>query len=119
MSVINEQYQIMSCDAPGCDKVIAFECSQGIPKDIVEANPWVKTSRVTRTFDGRILSFCSDVCQIKSIETGSHNAPEPKQVQQVAGGGAAAIAQAAAEARRRQLATDAIKAGEPAKVSLS
>jgi hypothetical protein len=76
------------------------------------------TNRATQTADGRVFSYCSDLCEIAGIGTGLHNAPEPKAITQPTGG-TAAIAQAAAEARRKQLATDAIKTGQPVKLALS
>lgn len=116
MPIINLQYRTITCDK--CGKTITFEATNGLLADVVEANPWLKTNRAVQTADSRVFSYCSDVCEIENVGTGIHNAPEPKQVQQPTGG-ATAIAQAAAEARRRQLANDAIKNGEPIKVALS
>ena len=118
MGIINTAFRTVKCDGPECTKEVTFEASQGMPPEILETNPWLKTNRAIQTADNRLFSYCSDVCEIDGIKSGRHNAIEPKTVQP-AQGGAAAIAMAAAEARRKQLADENIRAGKPATVSLS
>ena len=115
MTITNTAFRTVTCDT--CEKTVTFESTNGLPPDVIEANPWLKTNRAIQRADGKVLSYCSDLCTVKAIEKGDLNSPEPQQVQQ-ATGGAGAIALAAAEARRRQLATQALKDGQPTKVSL-
>jgi hypothetical protein len=73
-------------------------------------NEWMKTIRIVQTVDARNLVYCSDVCEAKGIETGTHNLPEPKKlVEGVAN--QAAIQAAAAAAKMAEQATTALKNG--------
>lgn len=111
MPAVDSMFRTISCDAEGCDKLVTIQVFQGgYQKTDVDANPWLKTSRATQTFDGRIITHCSDECMVKSCSTGVLNAPEPKQVIDP-GANTAAIAQAAAQAARAQRATEALKKG--------
>lgn len=118
MPITNTGFREVTCDAPGCDKSIIFDSTQGMQPEVLEANPWLKTNRAIQTSDNRVFSYCSDVCEVEGVKTGQHSAIEKKTVQ-TATGGAAAIAMAAAEARRKQLTDEKIREGKPVQVSLS
>jgi hypothetical protein len=106
---------IIKCDHEGCDKVAQFE--QSTQQQALTDHPWLRTYRSVNTGDQRSFGYCSDVCEVKAVETGKHNIPEPPKI--VASGNAAEIAaaaQAAANARKQEAA---IRDGKPAKVQLS
>lgn len=117
MPIINSNFRTVSCDS--CDKTVTFEASNGLPKEVMEANPWLKSNRAVQRADGlAVFSYCSDLCEVKGIESGNHNTPEPKTLAPVTGG-SAAIALAAAEARRKQLTDEKLREGAPVNVKLS
>jgi hypothetical protein len=119
MGVINQAFRTVTCDGPICENTVTFDATtNGIPVEVMDANPWLKTNRVIQRADGKMFSYCSDTCEVNNVATGEHNSPEPQSVAPVSGG-AAAIAAAAAAARQRQQADKAIREGQPAKVHLS
>lgn len=117
MSILDATFRTVTCNA--CNKAVTFEQSQrGVPQDIVEAHPWLKTNRVVLTSDGRNFSYCSDLCMTTGLETGLFNTPEALKVEIPQGSAQAQIQAAAAAAKAREEATAAIKQGQPAKVQL-
>jgi hypothetical protein len=75
-------------------------------------NVWLKSMRMVQTLDARKFVYCSDVCEAKAIEAGTHNLPEPKRI--IDNVATPAQVQAAADAAKAQeAATQAIKAGQP------
>jgi hypothetical protein len=113
MPFTDEQYRTITCDGPGCTKEVRFDL-----KDVkaIQAIDWLKAVRVVQTGDNRAFSYCSDVCEVKGVTTGTHNLKEKPVVVPTANEGdvKAAAAQVAAEAE----ATEAIKNGEEARVTL-
>jgi hypothetical protein len=80
-------------------------------------NAWLKTLRLTQTADGRSFAYCSDICEIKGVESGKHNIPTPQVIAPATG--AAAVLAAAKEAAARKATDEAIRAGGPAKVQIT
>ena len=114
MGLIDNQFRTLSCDGVSCLHSVTFQLSkEEHAKALAEpGNEWLKTGRFVNTPDGRALFYCSDVCEIKGIETGQHNLPEPKRI--ISGvASAAQVASAAAAAKAAEAATQAIKAGSP------
>ncbi len=110
MSVVDLQYRTISCNS--CDKTVTYEH----PKDLavtVEANPWIKQGRFVQTGDQRNFLYCSDLCEIKGIETGLHGIQEAPKVSIPQGGAHAQIAAAAAAAKQAEEANKALKSGSP------
>ena len=114
MGLIDLQYRTLTCEVAGCPRTVTFQLTKEEHAKTLEApgNEWLKTGRFVNTPDGRNLFYCSDVCEIKGIETGQHNLPEPKRI--ISGvASAAQVASAAAAAKAAEAATQAIKAGSP------
>ncbi len=114
MSIIDVQVRTISCNA--CDKTVTFNIKEH--QQALDANAWLKSSRVIQTGDGRNFVYCSDQCEIAGIGSGVHNIPEQKKVVEVEGTGTAAIAIAAEAAKNAEQATKAIKDGKPAKLQV-
>lgn len=114
MGFSDEQLRTIKCDGPGCDKVVTFNL-----KDVkaIQAIEWLKGVRVIATGDNRSFSYCSDVCEVKGVTTGQHNLKEPPKV--IAGATEADVKAAAAQAEGEAAATEALKNGEPTRVTLS
>ena len=114
MGMQDTPFRTLTCDGLGCTHTVTFQLSKEEHAKALaaEGNEWLKTGRFVNTPDGRALFYCSDVCEIKGIETGQHNLPEPKRI--ISGvASAAQVAQAAAAAKAAENATAAIKAGSP------
>jgi hypothetical protein len=99
----------ISCDGPACEKRVIFE--QG-DKSVFEKpeNEWLKNSRVVSTNDGRVLSYCSDTCEVNNITAGKHNVQEQPKIEHNAN--PAAIAMAAQAAARARQADQALRDGK-------
>ena len=116
MSLVDIAYRTITCDA--CQKTVTWEH----PKDMnatVEANTWLRTTRVIQTGDQRTFMYCSDLCEVAGIETGKHNVPDPPKVEIPQGSAQAQIAAAAAAAKQAAQATEAIKTGRPLQLATS
>lgn len=108
MPILDAHFRTISCD--NCDKSVTYNMAEQKETFDAEGNEWMKTVRQITTLDQRPLAYCSDVCEVEGIKTGSHNLPEPKKI--VTGGASAEqikIAAQAAEAAKK--ATEAIKSG--------
>jgi hypothetical protein len=118
MPIINQSIRTVACDNPACDKTVIFDATNGLDPKVLEANPWLRSNLAVQTADSRMFSVCSTLCLVEVAKLGKFDPIEPKQIQETTGG-TGAIALAAAEARRKQLANDALKKGEPVKLALS
>jgi hypothetical protein len=117
MPIIDTAIRSITCDGPGCTKAVLYDRKEEKTTFELPENVWLRATRVTQTADGRNLVFCSDICEIKSVETGKHNIPEAPKIIQA--GNAAAVAAAAQMAAAAKSADAAIRAGQPAKVQLT
>jgi hypothetical protein len=106
---------IVKCERDGCEHDISFD--QASKEQAINDNPWLKGYRTVQTGDGRSIGYCSDVCEVKGVETGKHNIPEAPKI--VASANAAAVAAAANAAANAKAQDAAIRGGQPAKVQLS
>jgi hypothetical protein len=116
MGVVQTVLNTITCNGPGCDKVITY--AQAKEKETFELpeNVWLMGLRTIQTLDQRKFSYCSDTCELKGVESGQHNKPEPKKIiSNVAT--PAQIQQAADAAKAAEAATIAIKAGQPVTLS--
>ncbi len=112
MSLDDKPIRTVKCDNPECNKEITFDRRQ--EKEIFEANPWLKSTRLVQTVDQRNLVYCSDICEIIGAKSGAHNLPIPKKI--IEAGNAAAVAQAAAIAEASKVSDEALKSGAGGKI---
>jgi hypothetical protein len=114
MGFSDKQLRTITCDGPKCDKTVTFDL-----KDIpaIQAIDWLKGVRVIQTGDNRSFSYCADVCEVQGLTTLQHNLLEKPKV--IAGATEADVKAAAAQAQGEAAATEALKAGEPTRVTLS
>jgi hypothetical protein len=117
MPILDTAIRSITCDGPECTKAVLYDRKEEKQTFELPENVWLRATRVTQTADGRNLVFCSDICEIKSVETGKHNIPEAPKV--VAAGNSAAVAAAVASAAAAKTADAAIRAGQPANVKLT
>lgn len=122
MGFKDERFRTIACDNPGCDKTIRFELSD---VKTIQATEWLKGVRIVKTGDGRDLTYCSDVCEVKGVTTGAHNLKEPPKVEPAGLGDikaavAAAENAAAVEQAMKTGLSQAMKTGEgEARITLS
>lgn len=115
MAIVDLVYRTITCNGPDCKNTVTFE--QKDIKKAVDETPWMKTLRILQTADGRNLSYCCDVCEVKGVGTETHNAPEEKKVIETPSASATEqIQRAAKEAQDREAATQALKTGKPVKL---
>jgi hypothetical protein len=117
MSIIDTAIRSISCDGPKCTKAVLFDRKDEKATFELPENIWLRATRVTQTADGRNKVYCSDVCEVEGVGTGTHNIPEAPKI--VPTGNPAAIAALAQAAANAKAADAAIRAGEPAKVQLT
>jgi hypothetical protein len=99
--VIDAQFKTIKCDGGSdCTKTITFNVAEGKEVASQAGNEWMKAIRLVQTPDGRVLVYCSDVCEISGTRTGQHNIPVPKKIIEAANPAAVAAAAQAAEAAR-------------------
>jgi hypothetical protein len=106
----------MKCDNPECGKEITFDRAQEKEVFATPANQWLKSLRFVQTVDGRGLLYCSDLCEIVGVKSGSHNLPEQKQIIENANEATVKAAAQAAEAAVES--TKTLKSGKGGKISL-
>jgi hypothetical protein len=117
MSISDTAIRTIICDGPECTKQVIFDQKDKATVFENPENSWLKTTRVVSTNDGRVLAYCSDVCEVNGTGTGKHNLLEQPKIHQAANPSAIALAaQAAANARN---ADTAIRNGQSAKVQLT
>lgn len=112
MSIVDNSYRTVTCN--GCDKTVTFPTqNEAAVKEVLDANPWMKTLRVVQQIaGGRNFAYCSDACELAGVASGAHNPEEPKKIIGTPAG-AGQIAAAAAAAREAEKATKAMKEGSP------
>jgi len=70
----------IKCDGPDCPNQIEYPVEMA--QIVMKQTPWMRTLRFISTPDKREFQVCSDVCNIKLIQTGVLNPPvEPKSQQ--------------------------------------
>jgi hypothetical protein len=106
---------IVKCEREGCEHEISFD--QSTKEKTLNDNLWLRSYRTVQTGDARSIGYCSDICELKGIETGKHNIPEAPKIVPV--GNSAAVAAAAAAAANAKAQDAAIRSGQPAKVQLT
>ena len=115
MPILDVAVRTISCEI--CDKTITFNQKDHV--EVAKNTPWLATSRVIQTGDGRNFLYCSDACEIAGIATEKHNIPEPKKLVDVPSVGAAqAIKIAAQAAEEAKAGTQAMKEGRPTKLKI-
>ena len=107
MSLDDAPIRTIKCDNPECNKTITFDRRQ--EKEIFNANPWLKATRLVQSVDQRQFVYCSDVCEIAGAKSGQHNLPTPKQI--IEANNEAAVNQAAAIAAATKASDAALKTG--------
>jgi hypothetical protein len=116
MGLIDSAVRTITCNGPECKHTVTFDRRLEKQTFDTPGNEWMKSIRIVQTVDARNLVYCSDACEAKGVETGSHNLPEPKRI--VDGvANAAAIEAAAQAAKQAEAATAALKAGQPVTLS--
>jgi hypothetical protein len=114
MGILDLTFRTISCNI--CDKTITYDRNDEKKVFDNPENVWLKSVRQVTTLDQRVLAFCSDVCEVKSVGTGSHNLPEPKKI--ISEPASAHQIQAAANAAKQaEAATAAMKSGQPVTLS--
>jgi hypothetical protein len=114
ISESNFHYVTIKCDGKNCEKTATFEQKQeGVDIKVKEDNPWINTVRPVRTSDGRVYSYCSDLCEISGIEAGLHNPIEKPKVEVAQGSMQAQIAAALEMKKRQEEFNKAVKNGGP------
>jgi hypothetical protein len=119
MGIVDNQFRTVSCEQ--CDKTATFSLQEfQTPegqKRILEESPWIRGFRIANmVFDGRVYGYCSSLCEIKGIETGSHEFVEKKVIEFPTGNNLEAIKRAAAEAAAKTEGTKALKEGRPVNI---
>lgn len=101
----------ITCDGPECNKTITFEATEEKAKEVFAnpANFWLRGNRLVKTPDGRVLVYCSDVCEIMGAKSGIHNLPEPKKI--IDAGNQAAVNAAVAAANAAKASDENLKKG--------
>ena len=96
----------IKCDGPDCPNQIEYPVEMA--QIVMKQTPWMRTLRFISTPDKREFQCCSDVCNIKLIQTGVLNPPvePPKGETQgtgvaIANEGDMKAAQAQADASRK------------------
>jgi hypothetical protein len=101
MPVLDVNTKTIRCDnQPDCNKSVTFNVAEGKQVSESPENTWMKSIRLIQTPDGRVLVYCSDVCEITGARTGQHNIPVPKKIIEVGNSAAVAAAAHAAEAAK-------------------
>ena len=101
--------QIVQCEK--CNTTSSSEMiGEGALEKALAADPWLRTYRTIQTGDGRVFGYCSDICELEAVKTGTHNMPEGKPKVETNVSPAAVAAAAAAQVQARK-ADKAIRNG--------
>lgn len=111
MGVIDTPFRTFTCNSPECGKTLTWDRRE--EAKVFQENEWLLGLRVIQTLDNRGFSYCSDLCEIKGIESGQHNVAQKPKVQVPTGSATEAIQKAAQAAAQAEAATRAIKEGQP------
>jgi hypothetical protein len=116
MGILDLTFRTISCNAMDCNKTITYDRNEEKKTFDNLDNVWLKSFRQVTTLDQRVLGYCSDLCEISGVGTGTHNLPEPKKI--ISEPASAAQIQAAANAAKQaEAATAAMKSGQPVTLS--
>lgn len=114
MGIQDTQFRTISCNGAGCDKKVTHAFSKEGAAEAFAANPWLATTRTVTTPDGRVLVYCTDVCEVSGVSSGVHNKPEEKKIINIEEGKAQIAMRQMAELAAKQAESDrALKAGAP------
>jgi hypothetical protein len=97
MAINDKVTRTIKCDNQKCTNEISFDPQNS--EEIQKLPDWLRTTRTVQNGQRKSFTYCSDVCEVKGVTTGDHNAQEPKKVTE------------ATEAEARQVAAN-IKASE-------
>jgi hypothetical protein len=109
MSVIDQVFRTFTCNNPSCSKTLTWPAQE--EQKVFQENEWLMGLRVVNTLDNRRFSYCSDICEIKGVETGQHNLVQKPKVEIPTGPAVDAIQKAAQAAAQAEAATKALKEG--------
>jgi hypothetical protein len=80
MPISDKTTRTIKCDNVKCDKEVTFDLQD---QAAIAALPdWLRTYRNVVLGNNAKFGYCSDVCEVEGVTTGTHNVPEPKQVQE-------------------------------------
>jgi len=117
MPVTDKKIQIRTITCDACEKTVTFDMDQH--QEALKDNPWMNTTRLVQSGDGRPFLYCSDSCEVTGAGTGNHYIPEPKKIIETPQVGAAQAIKIAAEAAKQaREGTAAIKAGRPTNLKI-
>jgi precorrin-3B methylase len=105
---------IIKCDFEGCDKSVQFD--ESTKQQALADNLWLRTYRTVQSGDGRSFGYCGDVCEVKGVESGVHNIPEPPKI---VPGNQAAIAAAAHAAAATRSGDANLRSGAGGKIQVT
>ena len=78
MPISDQTTRTIKCDNTKCDKVVTFDLQD---QAAIAALPdWLRTYRNVVLGNNTKFGYCSDVCEVEGVTSGTHNVPEPKQV---------------------------------------
>lgn len=114
MGINDTQFRTISCNGAGCDKTVTHPFTKEGAAEAYAANPWLQTTRTVSTPDGRVLVYCTDVCEVSGLSAGLHNKPEEKKIINIEEGKAKLAMQQMAQLAAKQAESDrALKSGAP------
>jgi hypothetical protein len=94
MPISDQTLRTIKCDNAKCDKIISFDLQD---QAAIAALPdWLRTYRNVVLGNNTKFGYCSDVCEVEGVTSGTHNVPEPKQVQEASPADAQRVAAQAA-----------------------
>ena len=114
MSTVISSFVSINCDALGCDKNVTFAQTEAAQAEALQEHPWLNSIRFVSTPDGRKFNYCSDTCEAKGIELGTHNKLEPKRI--IADANPVSVNLAAQAAEQARLANEKLRQGQPVTV---
>lgn len=117
MGLVDVPVRTIACDVPGCLRTLTFARTEEKAVFDNPENSWLKTTRTVSTADGRVIVYCSDICEVEGVETGKHNLLEAPKV--IPAGNAAAVAAAAQSAANAKNAEQALRSGQPTKIQVT
>jgi hypothetical protein len=94
MPISDQSFRTIKCDNAKCDKTVTFDLQD--QQAIANLPDWLRTYRNVVLGNNVKFGYCSDVCEVEGVTTGTHNVPEPKQVQEASVADASRVAAQAA-----------------------
>ncbi len=78
MPISDQSFRTIKCDNTKCDKEVKFDLQD---QAAIAALPdWLRTYRNVVLGNNTKFGYCSDVCEVEGVTSGTHNVPEPKKV---------------------------------------